>query len=129
MEPGQVIVRRYGISGHGAFGGGQQQAVEEEREIEVRILDQELIARRIEMHSQQVELLTDHEREELLQPFIVGFACGRGYWGFKGFRSWRGGGLVVVVVVPGSMPTLGTVGSILFGAYMAGHHRATTGTP
>jgi uncharacterized protein (TIGR03083 family) len=29
LEPDEVIVRRYRISGHGAFGGGQQQAVEE----------------------------------------------------------------------------------------------------
>jgi hypothetical protein len=63
----------------------------------------------------------DHECEEPLQPFTVGFACGRGYWGFSGLRSWRGGGLLSVVVIRGSMPTLGSVGLVGFGSYFAGH--------
>src|SRR6516165_2040966 len=55
-EPGQVIVRRNGVSGDGAFGGGQQQTVEQQRGIDVRILGKKLITRGIEMHPKQVDL-------------------------------------------------------------------------
>ena len=57
LEPSQVVVRRCRVASDAAFGSGQQQAIEQESGFGIRILVQELVARGVEMHAQQVGFL------------------------------------------------------------------------